>query len=138
MNSNAPKVLIFSNNCLSKTNSNGKTLAKLLEKYPTGKLAECKKCCTMTVDNFNPDTFLPLLEEIDIPYVPNEWMALVTKYCKDATKITGMTVIGRYISKMRLKQWRDFRYNDSEYLQNLEITKNNVAYIKLYVNTLER
>ena len=98
-----------------------------LEKYPTGKLAECKKCCTMTVDNFNPDTFLPLLEEIDIPYVPNEWMALVTKYCKDPTKVTGMTIIGRYISKMRLKQWRDFRYKDSEYLQNLEITKQQQA-----------
>ena len=98
-----------------------------LEKHPNGKLEECKKCCTMTVDNFNPDTFLPLLEDIDIPYVPVEWMALVKKYCQDPTKITGMSVVGRYISKMRLRQWKDFRFKDSEYLQTIESTKQEQA-----------
>lgn len=98
-----------------------------LEKYPSGKLDECKKCCTMMVNNFDADSFLPLLEKIDIPYVPKEWMALVQKYCKDPTKVTGMTVIGRYVSKMRLKQWRDFRYKDSEYLQNIENQRQKMA-----------
>ena len=98
-----------------------------LEKYPSGKLDECKKCCTMMVNNFDTETFLPLLEKIDIPYVPKEWMALVQKYCKDPTKVTGMTVIGRYVSKMRLKQWRDFRYKDSEYLQNIENQRQKMA-----------
>lgn len=98
-----------------------------LEKYPSGKLDECKKCCTMMVNNFDTESFLPLLEKIDIPYVPKEWMALVQKYCKDPTKVTGMTVIGRYVSKMRLKQWRDFRYKDSEYLQNIENQRQKMA-----------
>lgn len=30
-----------------------------LEKYPNdGKLRQCKKCITMHVDNFNPETYL--------------------------------------------------------------------------------
>lgn len=98
-----------------------------LEKFPSGKLDECKKCCTMMVNNFDPDTFMPLLEKIDIPYLPDAWMELVKKYCKDPTKVTGMTVLGRYISKMRLKQHRDYRFKDSEYLQNIEKQKMQMA-----------
>lgn len=98
-----------------------------LEKFPSGKLDECKKCCTMMVDNFNPDTFMPLLEQIDIPYLPDIWMEHVKRYCKDPTKVTGMTVIGRYISTMRLKQHRDYGFKDSEYLQNIEKQRMQLA-----------
>ena len=35
-----PKILIYSNNCFSKTNSNGRTLAKLLEGYPKENIAQ--------------------------------------------------------------------------------------------------
>ena len=98
-----------------------------LEKFPDGKIDECKKCSTMMVNNFDPSTFMPLLEKIDIPYVPDEWMKLVQKYCKDPTKVTGQTILGRYISVMRLKQWRDFRYKDTEYLQNIQDAKTQQA-----------
>lgn len=98
-----------------------------LEKFPDGKIDECKKCSTMMVNNFDPSTFTPLLEKIDIPYVPEEWMKLVQKYCKDPTKVTGQTILGRYISVMRLKQWRDFRYKDTEYLQNIQDAKTQQA-----------
>ena len=44
-----------------------------LEKYPNdGKLPVCKKCLTMHVNNWDPETFLPILEEIDVPWVPEE------------------------------------------------------------------
>ena len=36
----SPRLLIFSNNCFSTTNSNGRTLAKLLLGYPKNKLAQ--------------------------------------------------------------------------------------------------
>ena len=93
------------------------------EKYPTGKLTECKKCVTMFVDNWNPDTYLWILQEIDIPYVPDEWHKLMEKYCKDPSKVTGTTILGRYISKMRLKQWKDYRWSDTEFLQELNNAK---------------
>ena len=44
-----------------------------LNKYADGKLRQCKKCITMHVDNFNPDTYLWILQECDVPYIPEEW-----------------------------------------------------------------
>ena len=36
------------------------------EKYPNKKLNECKKCVTLHVDNFDPSTYLWILQEIDV------------------------------------------------------------------------
>ena len=90
-----------------------------LEKYPDGKLRQCKKCITMHVDNFNPDTYLWILQECDVPYVPEEWNKLLATYGKDRAKLTGATILGRYLSKMKLKQFRDYRWKDTEFLQEL-------------------
>ena len=93
-----------------------------LEKYPEGKLHICKKCASMHIDNWNPDTYLWILQECDVPYVPDEWNKLLATYAKDKSKVTGLTIIGRYLAKMRLKQFRDYRWKDTEFLQEL---KNN-------------
>jgi hypothetical protein len=75
-----------------------------LEKYPNdGKFPVCKKCMTMHVDNWNPDTYLWILQEADVPYVPDEWNKLMEKYGRDPQSMTGMTILGRYLSKMKLK-----------------------------------
>ena len=97
------------------------------EKYPKRKLSQCKKCVTMHVDNWNPDTYLWILQDCDVPYVPEEWYKLLEKYGKDKTKITGMTVLGRYLSKMKLKQYGDYRWKDTEYLQELQNHKTEEA-----------
>ena len=95
-----------------------------LEKYPNdGKFPICKKCMTMHVDNWNPDTYLWILQEADVPYIPEEWNKLMATYAKDKSKVTGLTIVGRYLSKMRLKQHRDYRWKDSEFLQELEKSK---------------
>ena len=90
-----------------------------LEKYPEGKLDQCKKCITMHVDNFNPETYLWILQECDVPYIPDEWNKLMATYAKDKSKLTGLTILGRYLSKMKLKQFRDHRWKDTEFLQEL-------------------
>ena len=90
-----------------------------LEKYPEGKLKKCKKCVSMHVDNFNPDTYTWILQECDVPYIPDEWTKLLRTYGKDKTKLTGMTILGRYLSKMKLKQWRDYRWKDTDFLQEV-------------------
>ena len=90
-----------------------------LAKYPDGKLRQCKKYITMHIDNFNPDTYLWILQECDVPYVPDEWNKLLQSYAKDRSKLTGMTIIGRYLSKMKLKQYRDYRWKDTEFLQEV-------------------
>ena len=94
-----------------------------LEKYPEGKLKQCKKCMTMHVDNFNPDTYLWILQECDVPYIPEEWNKLLSSYARDKGKLTGMTILGRYLSKMKLKQFRDYRWKDNEFLQELANNK---------------
>ena len=89
------------------------------DKYPEGKLHKCKKCTTMHVDNFNPDRYLWILQECDVPYVPEEWNKLLASYGKDRSKLTGTTIVGRYLSKMKLKQFRDYRWKDTEFLQEV-------------------
>ena len=90
-----------------------------LEKYPESKLKQCKKCITMHVDNFNSETYLWILQDCDVPYVPEEWNKLLATYGKDRAKLTGTTILGRYLSKMKLKQWRDYRWKDTEFLQEV-------------------
>lgn len=94
-----------------------------LEKYPTGKLTMCKKCLTAHVDNWNPETYLWILEEVDVPYVPDEWNKLMANYARPGSKLTGVTIIGRYFSKMKLKQYKDYRWKDTQFLQNLANNK---------------
>ena len=77
----------------------------------------------MHVDNWDPKTYLWILQECDVPYVPKEWNALLRSYGKDPTKVTGLTIIGRYLSKMKLKQYKDFGWDDSAHLQDIENLK---------------
>ena len=95
-----------------------------LEKYPDGgKLPQCKKCLTMHVDNWNPETYLWILQEKEVPYIPDEGNKLMASYAKDKSKVTGTTILGRYLSKMKLKQWRDYRWEHTEFLQELANNK---------------
>lgn len=90
-----------------------------LEKYPEGKLHQCKKCLTMHVDNWDSSTYMWILEECDVPYIPEEWNKLLQKYASEGKTITGTTIIGRYLAKMKLKQFRDYRFKDTEFLQQM-------------------
>ena len=95
-----------------------------LEKYPNdGKLNQCKKCITMHIDNWNPVTYMWILQEVDVPYIPDEWNKLLESYGKDKSKVTGMTILGRYLSKMKLKQFKEYRWKDTEFLQELANSK---------------
>lgn len=92
--------------------------SKNIEKYPPdGKMDVCKKCLTMHVDNWNPETYKWILQEIDVPYIKEEWNGLLERYGKDPKKVTGLTIIGRYLSKMKLKQWNKYTWADTEALE---------------------
>lgn len=87
--------------------------------YKNGTKTElCKKCLTMHIDNFDPNTYLWLLEKMDVPYVPSEWNTIIDRaYAKDPDKFNNMSVFGKYLSKMKLKQWKDYGWADTEKLQ---------------------
>ena len=43
---------------------------------------------------------------------------LLERYGK-GRKMTGTTILGRYISKMKLKQFKDYRWKDTEFLAQM-------------------
>ena len=86
----------------------------------------CKKCLTMHIDNFNPDTFLWLLEKMDVPYVAEEWNILRDRAFAKNPNLNGMSVFGRYLSKMKLKQWIEYGWKDTERLKTLKEEKNKL------------
>ena len=78
----------------------------------------CKACLTMHIDNFNPQTFVYILKDMDVPWLPWEWNNLLDKaYARDPEKINGTSVIGKYLSKMKLKQFKNDRWEDTQRLQ---------------------
>ena len=93
--------------------------------YKDGSKCElCKACLTMHINNFDPESFLWILEKFDVPWLPWEWNVLRDRaYQKDPYKMNGMSVFGKYLSKMKLKQFVDpvtkksYCWADSEKLQ---------------------
>ena len=93
--------------------------------YKDGSKVEmCKDCLCAHVNNFEPDTFTWILKKMDVPYIPWEWNTLRDrKYQEDPKKGTGgPAVMGKYLAKMKLKQWYDketgkpYTWDDTERL----------------------
>lgn len=97
--------------------------AKFYQKKDGSKTKLCKNCLTMHIDNFDPNTFLWILQDMDIPYIPEEWNVLRDRAFAKNPNMTGLSVIGKYISKMKLKQWKEYGWEDSERLQALREEK---------------
>lgn len=93
--------------------------------YKDGRKTEmCKNCLTLHIDNFKPETFVWLLQKMDVPYVPAEWNVLRDRaYAKDPYKMNGTSVFGKYLSKMKLNQWKDKTWADTEQLQAESLAK---------------
>lgn len=77
----------------------------------------CKKCATAHVNNWEPETYTWILEGLDVPYVPSEWDTVLRKaYEKDPSKAAGSAILGKYLSKMKLNQFKNYGWDDSEML----------------------
>lgn len=75
----------------------------------------CKKCLTAYIDNFDPSTFVWVLQKMDVPYIPSEWNIIRDKaFADDPYKMTGLSVLGKYLSRMRLLRFKDKTFADSE------------------------
>ena len=90
----------------------------------------CKKCLTMHIDNFNPDTFLWILQDMDLPYIPEEWNVLRDRAFAKNPNLTGMSVFGKYLSKMKLKQFKIYGWADSEKIQALNEEKKKAVAVE--------
>lgn len=94
-------------NCQRTLNRNQFYLDK--ERNP---MPKCKKCLTLRVDLDSPSSIYRILEEIDIPYIPSEFETLKQRY--GGQKNSNQSVLGRYIGKMKLAQYSDLRWSDTD------------------------
>lgn len=92
--------------------------------YKDGAKTEmCKKCLTMHIDNFDESTYLWLLEKMDVPYIPEEWNVLRERAYAKNPNLNGMSVFGKYLSKMKLKQYKQYGWADTDKLNALNDEK---------------
>ena len=100
---------------------------KFYSKKDGQKFDMCKQCLTMHVDNFDPDTFLWILKELDVPWVPYFWNKIRDRqYTKHNGKLKGTSVIGKYLSQVKLKQYKNYTWETSQDLQKEVSRKNKV------------
>lgn len=61
---------------------------------------------------------------MDVPYIPEEWNILRDRAFAKNPNLNGMSVFGRYLSKMKLNQWNKFGWADTERLKALKEEQN--------------
>ena len=71
----------------------------------------CKSYYRDTIDPYDTSTFLPLLKELDIPYIPDEWNHVI-EWGNEKKK--SQSIIGRYIAKMNLAAFRGMTFQDTD------------------------
>ena len=76
----------------------------------------CKKCFTKDVKNNNPKTIIPLLKELDRPWIEGEWNDTITRrrarFPEDCEG--GQGVFGKYKVNIQKALYKDFRFEDSD------------------------
>lgn len=98
----------------------GKTM--LSDKFYTHKDGSkpnmCKACQTLHLDPFKEDTYLWLMKEYDVPYIPELWFDLRDKSIKkNPEKFNPGAIFGKYLSQMKLKQHMNECWADTERIQ---------------------
>lgn len=74
----------------------------------------CKACATSIVDPYKPSTYRPLLEELDVVHDVDLWENTVKKYADERGVCSGTKVVGAYLGSVKLGQYKDLRWVDTE------------------------
>ena len=97
------KTLKYCLKCRQTMNADNFYTSRDPDRYPPdGKLPICKDCATMHVDPWDESTFMDLLKDLDIPYLPDVWGGLIAAKGGSPSEVTGRYIMGRYIARMRL------------------------------------
>ena len=75
----------------------------------------CTDCILKYINDKDPSTYIGFLKRYDIPYIPNEWDSLVESQIEKVikNKTEYKSIFGKYLSKMRLKSYKAYTFNDS-------------------------
>lgn len=85
----------------------------------------CKKCAANRIQVRNQSTVIPIMEMIDVPFVPRLWNEYIEKFEFDANgerkANANQTILGRYLQGMNLNQYATMDFSDSKkYLEEYE------------------
>ena len=81
------------------------------------KFDKCKQCCLKSINIYDYKSIIPLLEELNFPYIQEE-LSVIYQRCWDKDP-SCRTIISRYLSKMKLMSFRGYTFEDSDMLNEI-------------------
>ncbi len=89
----------------------------------------CKECTCAHIDNFNPDTFMWILEKSDVPWIETEWAKIRDKVIREKgyEGLKTTSVVGKYLSLMKLNTYIKYHFSDSESFAQAQANKRQDA-----------
>ena len=77
---------------------------------------KCKDCCLKEIDINKIDTLIPLCKELNFPFIKSE-LKHITNYSN--LPLEPKLFVGRYLSKMKLASFREYLFEDSDFLNKI-------------------
>ena len=100
--------------------------------HPDGYLDVCKNCALMYYDYANPASFMRVLQEIDLPWLPHKYLEILYSDFK-ISQPNNKAMVGKYISKLKLSQNNKYTYKDSVMAQeDAGYTKGEISDPSIY------
>lgn len=94
------------------------------QEYEDDLLPVCKTCMENNFKASDPNTFMHYLKALDIPWIPSEYRSIYNKNVKPSAP-NSIAIFGKYIMKMKLKQFSQYNFFDSQEAQEkLEAPEN--------------
>lgn len=75
-------------------------------------LTICKECLRSEIDDWDVSTILPLLQELDIPFIEHEWQKIRKKNLQN----NHFNTFGRYVNLMKLKSFQYYKFEHTSLL----------------------
>lgn len=98
------------------------------EDDPDGYMPLCKSCIEHVFKANEPATFIPILRYLDLPWIPTEYRKIYLAKAKPG-KPDNLAILGNYIVKMKLKQYKNYGFKDSDLAQDkfeIEETRDSI------------
>lgn len=70
------------------------------------------------IDARKPNTFIHILQELDIPYLEDQWGLTLSHQAENGQKLNY--TMGKYLSKMKLCSFKNLTFKDSIYHKDLD------------------
>ena len=97
----------------------------------------CKDCMCANIEMTDPDTFMWIMQEFDVPYIKATWSNTANKmYLRDPSSYTPRNVMGQYLRAMNMKQYKHLRFADTDAC-NEKYTEDDTQWIAERAETVE-